>query len=313
LILHRTGDLDIDVGGARYLAQRIPNAKYVELSGDDHLIVVGDQEAILREVELFLTGTLPVPDPDRVLATLMITGIVGAAASAARLGDHAWDELAKARDALVREQLARFGGREIKRSISGSLAIFDGPARAIRCASAIVDATRTLGLDSRAGLHVGECEIVGDQIGGIALQIADRVYYRAGAGEVVVSSTVKDIVAGSGIEFDEIDTRLMTGPESGWRLYRVVQERRSAQEIVGSDREDVDAPRAPTNLSPREREVVVLIARGLSNRQIAEDLSISPATVERHVANILAKLGFHSRARIAAWAVAHDLPRENPS
>ena len=178
LILHRSGDLDIDVGGARFMAERIPRARYVELPGDDHLVFVGDQEAILREIEVFLTGELPVPDSDRVLATLMITGIVGAAATAVRLGDAAWSEVVAAHDAMVREHLVRFRGREVRKTIGGFLATFDGPARAIRCASAIVEAARGLGISVRAGVHAGECEISNGELSGVAVQIAERVFDR---------------------------------------------------------------------------------------------------------------------------------------
>ncbi len=307
LILHRAGDLDIDVGGARYLAERISGAKYVELPGGDHLVFVGDQEAILWEVEVFLTGALPVPEADRVLATLVITGIVGAAATAVRLGDQAWGEIVAAHDAMVREHLARFRGREVKTTIGGFLATFDGPARAIRCAYAIVEDARALGLAVRAGLHAGECENVGGELGGVALQIAERVFDRARPGEVVVSSTVKDLVAGSGIAFEDVEARLLTGPASGWRLHRVVHGPRPARAVAALA--EGEAARPPAALSRREREVAILVARGLSNRQVAAELSISPATVERHVANVLGKLGFHSRAQVAAWAVAHDLLR----
>lgn len=306
LIMHRTGDRDIDVGGARYLAEHISGATYVEMPGEDHLVFVGDQEPILREVELFLTGALPVPQPDRILATLLITGISGAAATAVRLGDQAWGELVAAHDALVREHVAQFRGREEKKMIGGFLATFDGPARAIRCASAIVAAGRGLGIAIRAGLHAGECELSGGELGGVALQIAERVFDRAAPGEVVVSSTVKDLVAGAGIEFAEIDTRLLTGPASGWRLYRVLPGAQSGHPAP-SVPADVDFARPPTALSQREREVAVLVARGRSNRQVADELAISPTTVARHVANILGKLGYHSRAQIAAWAVQHDL------
>lgn len=312
LLLHRTGDLDIDVGGARYMSERIPGARYVELPGDDHLVFAGDSEPILRETEVFLTGALPIPDADRVLATLMITGIVGAAAVAVRLGDEAWGEIVAAHDAMVREHLARFRGREAKKTIGGFLATFDGPARAIRCASAIVEAARGLGLQVRSGLHAGECETSDSELGGVALQIAERVFDRAGADEVVVSSTVKDLVAGSGIEFGEMEARLLTGPASGWRLYRVVQRPGQVHDVPKAVIARSEAAQSPAALSPREREIVILVARGLSNRQAAAELSISPATVERHVANVLGKLGFHSRAQVAAWAVAHDLLRLPP-
>jgi pimeloyl-ACP methyl ester carboxylesterase/class 3 adenylate cyclase/DNA-binding CsgD family transcriptional regulator len=306
LIVHRDGDQAVSAGNGRYLAARIPGSRYVELPGVDHLPFVGDQEAIVREVEIFLTGTLPIPERDRVLATLLFTGIFGAVATAVRLGDQAWRELVATHDAMVREELARFHGREAKKTINGFLAAFDSPARAIRCAQALVEAARPLGLTLRAGLHVGECDVSGGELGGVALQIAERVYDRAGPGEVVVSSTVTDLVAGSGIAFEELETRLLTGPASGWRLHRVVPASGQASAIPPGFAETVSAL-PPTALSPREREVAILVARGLTNRQAAEELSISPATVERHVANILAKLGFHSRAQIAAWAVANDL------
>jgi pimeloyl-ACP methyl ester carboxylesterase/DNA-binding CsgD family transcriptional regulator len=301
LIVHRADDQSVTVGNGRHLAQHIPEARYVELPGNDHLPFVGDQEAILREIEVFVTGALPVREYDRVLATLMITGISGAAATAVRLGDRAWLEILSAHDAIVRGQLTRFRGREMKKTSSGFLTAFDGPARAIRCACAIVEAVRGLGIAVRAGLHAGEYETVGGELGGVAIQIAERVFERAGSNEVVVSSTVKDLVAGSGIEFEELETGLLTGPARGWRLHRVVSGSRPQR--------DGDVALPLTVVSPREREVVILIARGLSNRRIADQLSISPATVERHVANILIKLGFHSRAQIAAWAVTHDLIR----
>jgi pimeloyl-ACP methyl ester carboxylesterase/DNA-binding CsgD family transcriptional regulator len=306
LILHRTGDLDIDVNGARYLAEHIPGAKYVELPGDDHLVFAGDQEAVLREIELFLTGALPSPLLDRVLATLLFTGIVGAAATAVRLGDQAWGEMVATYDGLVREHLERFRGREVKKTISGFLAAFDGPARAIRCASAIVEAAGAHGIAVRAGLHAGECEIVGDELGGVAVQLAERVLERARSSEILVSSTVKDLVAGSGIEFEDAGASRLTGPASGWNLYRVLDGRQPARDgrLVAQIEETAHPP---TALSPREREVAALVARGRSNREVAEDLSISTATAERHVANILSKMGYHSRAQIAAWAVAHGL------
>jgi DNA-binding CsgD family transcriptional regulator/class 3 adenylate cyclase len=271
-------------------------------------VFVGDLEPILREVEVFLTGALPVPEVDRVLATLMLTGIVGAAATAVRLGDPAWGALAAAHDAMVREHLTRFRGREVRKTIGGFLAAFDGPARAIRCACAIVAAAQALGLTVRAGLHAGEYETVDGEPSGVALHIAERVFDRSEPGEVVVSSTVKDLVAGSGIVFDEMESRLLTGPASGWKLHRVVCGPRPAHDaarVALTER----VTRPPAALSRREREVAIHVSRGLSSRQVADELSISPATVERHVANILGKLGFHSRTQIAAWAVAHDLHR----
>jgi pimeloyl-ACP methyl ester carboxylesterase/DNA-binding CsgD family transcriptional regulator len=307
LVIHRTDDQTVTVGNGRYLARQIPGARYVELAGDDHLPFVGDQEAVLREIEIFLTGSLPLLEPDRVLATVMFTGIAGAAATAVRLGDQAWRETVETYDGVVREYLARFRGQEVKKTISDVLATFDGPARAIRCACAIVEAARERGIAVRAGLHAGECERVGADLGGVAVQLAERVLARAGAGDVLVSSTVKDLVAGSGIAFADVDARLMTGPGSGWRLYRVLHGRQPAPDGPTGARSEAEPLRSPAALSRREREVAILVARGRSNRQIAAELSISPATAERHVANILNKLGVHSRAQVAAWAVAHDL------
>jgi class 3 adenylate cyclase/DNA-binding CsgD family transcriptional regulator len=309
LILHRTGDLDIDVGGARYLAERIPGARYVELPGDDHLVFAGDQDAILDEVEQFLTGVRPAPQSDRVLTTLLFSDVVGAAETAESLGDRRWREITEAHDRVIREAFVRFRGHEVKRTVGGFLATFDGPARATRCAGALVDAVRQLGIDVRVGLHTGECEVVEGDVGGVAVHIAERVLARAGRGEVLVSSTVKDLVAGSGIAFEELTTRLIAAPGSDWRLFRVKRgsQPSPAPLLVGAP-EAADAGLAP-ELSRREREVATLLARGLSNREIAAELSISVSTAERHVANILTKLGYHSRAQVAAWAVEHGLFR----
>ncbi|HEY8446046.1 MAG TPA: alpha/beta fold hydrolase [Thermomicrobiales bacterium] len=312
LIIHRAGDQTVSVGNGRYLAKRLPGSRYVELPGDDHLPFAGDQDAILDQIELFLTGSLPDPEPDRILATLMFTDIAEAAATAVRLGDRGWAERIAAYDEMVREQLARFRGREARKTTSGFLAAFDGPARAIRCACAIVEAARGLGLAVRAGLHAGECETVGGELGGVAVQIAERVLDRARPGEVIVSNTVKDLVAGSGIAFEDLEGRLLMGLASAWRLHRVVFGSRPAHDIPTVAFPETEASRPPEALSRREREIAILVARGLSNRQIAGELSISPATAERHVANILGKLGFHSRAQVAAWAVAHDMLRVGP-
>jgi len=306
LIIHRAGDQTVSVENGRFLAEHIPGARYVELPGDDHLPFAGDQDEILREVELFLTGALAAPSSSRVLATLMFTGIVGAATTAVQQGEQAWAEILAAYDEIVRDRIALFRGREAKKAIGGSIATFDGPARAIQCACAIIEDAQELGISVRIGLHAGECEIIGGEIRGVAVQVAERVFDRAVPGEVLVSSTVKDLVAGSGIAFEELEGRLLTGPERGWRLHRVVIGT-LATRVKRPARAREDTERSPALLSPREREVVVQIASGLSNRQIAEELTISPATVERHVSNILIKLDFQSRAQVAAWAVRQDL------
>ncbi len=218
LILHRTGDLDVDVGGARYMAQRIPNAKYVELPGADHLAWVGDADAILDEVELFLTGARQSVDSERVLATVLFTDIVGSTERAAALGDRRWRDLLEAHYALIRRECARFRGREIDTAGDGFLASFDGPARAIKCACAIVEAARRLGVEVRAGLHTGECELVGGKLRGIAVHTGSRITAMARPGEVLVSSTVKDLVAGSGIAFEDRGEHALKGVPGRWRL-----------------------------------------------------------------------------------------------
>jgi pimeloyl-ACP methyl ester carboxylesterase len=221
LIMHREGDRVIHVEGARYIADRIQGAKYVELPGPDHFPWVGDTDAILDEVEEFLTGARRGQEPDRVLATVMFTDIVGATERAVALGDRRWRDLLDSHHTVIREQLTRFRGREIDTAGDGFLAAFDGPARAVRCAGAIVREMRRLGLEIRAGLHTGECEILGDKLSGIAVHTGARVASLAGAGEVLVSGTVKDLVAGSGITFEDRGVQVLKGLPGEWHLYAV--------------------------------------------------------------------------------------------
>jgi pimeloyl-ACP methyl ester carboxylesterase len=219
LVLHRRGDRVVNRRAGEHLAARIPGARYLELPGIDHLPWAGDSEAVLGEIEEFLTGARSAPEPDRVLATVMFTDIVGSTERAARLGDARWRELLAAHHAAVRRQLERFRGRQVKTLGDGCLAIFDGPARAIRCGHAIAAAARGDGLDVRVGLHAGEVEVIGDDVGGIAVHIAARVGALAGAGEVLVSGTVKDLVAGSGIGFAGRGVRRLRGVPDEWRLF----------------------------------------------------------------------------------------------
>jgi class 3 adenylate cyclase len=221
LVLHRAGDGHIRVGHGRYLAAHIPAAKYVELPGDDHLFFVGDSEAMLAEIEEFLTGVRPVPEIDRVLATVLLTDIVGSTERAATLGDRAWHALLNTHHEIVRRELDRHRGREVHPVGDGFLATFDGPARAIRCARSIRDGLRPLGIEIRAGLHTGECQLMGDDVGGIAVHIGARVAARAAPGEVLVSSTVKDLVAGSGLRFVDRGTHSLHGVPGEWRLFAV--------------------------------------------------------------------------------------------
>lgn len=224
LVLYRAGELVAHVKGSQYLAQHIPGAKYVELPGVDYFPWVGDQDAILDEVEEFVTGVRSSPKTDRVVVTVLFTDIVGSTERAAELGDRQWRDLLQSYHAVVRRDLARFRGREIDTAGDGVLAAFDGPARAIQCASALAGAVRQLGIETRAGLHTGECEVVEDKIGGIAVHIGARVAAAANAGEVLVSRTVKDLVAGSGIRFQERGAHVLKGIPGEWELFAVASE-----------------------------------------------------------------------------------------
>jgi pimeloyl-ACP methyl ester carboxylesterase len=221
LILHRTDDKLIDVGGSRYLAKSMPGAKYVELQGVDHLPWVGDVDSLVGEIQEFLTGVRERHDADRVLATVMFTDIVGSTEQAAALGDRGWRDLLESYHACVRQELNRFRGREVDTAGDGFFATFDGPARGIRCACAIRDAVITLGINIRAGLHTGECEVIGEKIGGIAVHLGARVAAKAQSGEVLVSNTVKDLVAGSGLRFTDRGVHTLKGIPGEWRLFSV--------------------------------------------------------------------------------------------
>jgi pimeloyl-ACP methyl ester carboxylesterase len=221
LVVHRTGDRTITVEAGRYLARHIPGARLVELPGDDHLPWVGDTDALVDEVEEFLTGVRHGIEPDRMLATVLFADIVGSTERAASLGDHRWREILDEHSALVVRQLERFQGRLVKWLGDGVLATFDGPARAIRCGRALADESRRLGIELRVGLHCGECEIRGEDVGGIAVHTAARVMARANPGEVLVSRTIKDLVAGSGIEFVDRGTYELKGVPGEWQLFGV--------------------------------------------------------------------------------------------
>jgi pimeloyl-ACP methyl ester carboxylesterase len=221
LILHRRGDQNIRVEQARYLAEKIPAAKLVELPGADHVPWVGDVDAIVDEIEEFLTGVRHTPEPDRVLATVLFVDIAGSTERVTQLGDRRWRELLESYYTAVRRELARFRGREIDTAGDGVLATFDGPARGVRCAGAILEAVRALGLEVRAGLHSGEVELIGDKIGGIAVHIGARVAAHAAPGEVWVTGTVKDLVAGSGLRFADRGPHSLKGVPGEWRLLAV--------------------------------------------------------------------------------------------
>jgi class 3 adenylate cyclase len=222
LVVHRTDDVTINVEGGRYLADHIPGARYVELPGTDHIPFVGENAAEIAEsIEEFLTGSKASVAADRVLATVLFTDIVGSTEKAVALGDSRWRDLLNRHNAAVRRNIAHFRGRETKTTGDGFLVAFDGPARAVRCACAIAEDVRLLGIEIRAGLHTGECEEIGDDIGGIAVHIGARVAGLAGPSQVLVSSTVKDLVAGSGLRFVDHGEHALKGVPGEWRVFAV--------------------------------------------------------------------------------------------
>jgi pimeloyl-ACP methyl ester carboxylesterase len=221
LVLARTGDRDVTVDEGRWIASQIPEARFVELPGDEHLLWAGDQDVLLAEIEEFLTGTRSAPDYDRVLSTVLFTDIVGSTERARELGDRGWHEVLDEHHTRVRGVLEQYRGREVDTAGDGFFASFDGPARAIRAACAMREGVQPLGIQIRAGLHTGECELMRDKIGGIAVHTGARVAAAAEPGEVLVSSTVKDLVAGSGIVFADRGERELKGVGS-WHLYSVV-------------------------------------------------------------------------------------------
>jgi pimeloyl-ACP methyl ester carboxylesterase len=221
LVIHRTDDLDAKVEEGRWIASRIPGAKFVELPGQDHLPWVGDQDSVLDEVEQFLTGRLAPVEPDRVLATILVTDIVGSTERAAELGDRAWKELLERHHSIVRERLRAFRGEEVDTAGDGFLATFDGPGRAIRAAVAIRGGLLDSGIQVRCGLHTGECERVGGKVAGIAVHTAARVAETAGPGEIRVSGTVRALVAGAGIEFSDRGTVSLKGVPDEQHLFAV--------------------------------------------------------------------------------------------
>ena len=226
LVMYRAEDHPSIVGGSGYIVEHVPGAKSVVFPGSEHSIAAGNSPAVLEEMERFLRGAWDerlslAEEPERVLATVLFTDIVGSTAKAVELGDRAWRELLTRHHSVIREELARHRGRELDTAGDGFFASFDGPARAIRCARCISNAVSELGIDVRAGLHTGECEVIDGKVGGIAVHIGARVASEAGPGEVLVSSTVRDLVAGAGIEFSDRGAARLKGVPGDWRLFAV--------------------------------------------------------------------------------------------
>jgi class 3 adenylate cyclase len=221
LVVQHSDNRFIPPANGKYIAEHIPDAKYVEVPGRNWHHIVEPWRPSFREIAEFLTGQQADVADDRVLATVLFTDIVDSTRRAAEMGDRDWHALLDAHDAVVRSQLARFRGREVKRTGDGFLAMFDGPQRAIRCAMSIRDAVQALGIEVRAGLHTGECEVRGEDIGGIAVHIGARVSALAGRNDVLVSSTLRDLVIGSGLEFDDRGAHQLKGVPGEWRLFAV--------------------------------------------------------------------------------------------
>ncbi len=226
LVLHRSGDRLIDPANGRYLAEQIPQARFVELPGHDHLPFVGDFDAMLDEIEEFLTGSVGTHEPDRILATVMFTDIAESTELASKLGDRRWRDLLETHNTIVRKQLARYAGNEVKTIGDGFMVTFGAPGKAIRCARAISAEVRGLGVELKAGLHTGECEVIGDDLGGMTVHIASRVVENASPGEVLVSRTLKELVAGSNIGFNERGTHALKGVPGEWELFAVGDDER---------------------------------------------------------------------------------------
>jgi class 3 adenylate cyclase len=256
LVLHRQDDTAVPAQAGQVLAERIPGARHVELPGNDHLPWLGDTDALLDEIEEFLTGSRQAPARDRALATVLFTDIAGSTELAAASGDRRWRELLEGHHSLVREQLSTYGGSEVKTMGDGFLATFDGPAKAIRCACAITERSSSQGLDVRAGIHTGECELMGDDVGGMAVHIGARVGAMASPGEVLVSSTVRDLVVGSGIEFADRGAHELKGVPGEWRLLAVADHLRSAPTLAPERASEV-APNAAIR-RPGDRAVLRL-------------------------------------------------------
>jgi class 3 adenylate cyclase len=223
LILHRAGDKPVRVGHALYLAEHIAGATFIELPGHDHLAWVGDVDGLLGEVREFLTGERAAPEADRILTTILFCDIVDSTKRAADLGDHEWKQLLSRFYAMVDGKLHHFRGRKLDTAGDGLFAAFDGPARAARCGASLVEAVQPLGLQLRVGVHTGECEVLGDKYSGIAVHLGARVASAAEPGQVLVTSTVKDLVVGSGIHFEDLGLRTLKGVPDEWRLFRVSQ------------------------------------------------------------------------------------------
>jgi pimeloyl-ACP methyl ester carboxylesterase/DNA-binding CsgD family transcriptional regulator len=294
LVIHRTEDVRVKIAGGRYLADKIKGARLVELTGRDHPIWTGDVDRVVDEIEEFVTGTRPALENERVLATLLVGRLADAGRLAARLGDRLWRERVETLRGNAVQIVARHDGHLIASGAEDISARFDGPARAMRCAVALRDAAEALDLKLACGVHAGEIELGKDTVAGMALHVAICIAARAAIDEVLVSGIVTDLAAGSGLHFVERDGISVDGLGGELRLLAVVREQHLEPAVRDAATPGVEV------LSAREREVLMLVAEGLSNAAIAARLTLSDHTIKRHVANILLKLDLPTRAAAAA-------------
>jgi pimeloyl-ACP methyl ester carboxylesterase/class 3 adenylate cyclase len=303
LIVHRTGDRAVPIVHAREVTASIPGAVLFEAPGADHLPFIGDQVAITGEIEQFLTGRRRTPDLDQVLATIAAIEVVDIAETALTLGDRRWAEIWTRVRAMLKEEIELHHGRRAFSTLNGVVASFADPERAAHFALKAVRSAQPLGITARAGLHSGELVVVNAGVAGVAIHLALRVASLAAPGEVLISDTARGLAAGADLTFEPGGEHPIPGHPGEWRVYRVGHATGDAPTSILRTRGE----RPAVALSRREREIASLLALGLSNRQIGDELVISTATVERHVANMLAKLGYRSRTQIAAWVVDQGL------
>jgi pimeloyl-ACP methyl ester carboxylesterase/DNA-binding CsgD family transcriptional regulator len=292
LVIHRRDDVRVSFAGGRYLAEHIAGAKFVEIPGSDHLFWVGDTDRIADELEEFLTGMRPRSEHNRVLATIVALDISGAVRSADRLDRH---------DSRLHAAIEHFRGRAMATRPDGTLVSFDGPARAVRFAVAVRDSAADIGFAVRCGVHTGEIELHDGDAGGLAIHVAMRIAAQARPGEIFASSIVRDLVVGSELRFGEARTVPVEGLAEPVRIVAV-----KAEPPVVADADEASTA-DDSRLSPRERDILRLVARGMTNPEIAATTKLSEHTVKRHVANILTKLDLSTRAAAASYAARRNL------
>lgn len=303
LVLHRLDTLNYRVEEGRYVAAHIHGARLIELPGIDYIHHVGDADALIDDIEAFVTGKRPNATPDHVLATVLTIDIDWAASKAVALGDQRWADAQERFQTLAEREFGQFRGRALDVAGDRVTATFDGPGRAIHCAAAVRAAGNALGLQTRAGLRTGECELRGEKVSGVAVPLAGWIAAQAIPDEILVSSTVKDLLAGADTRFSDRGSRELPGVPGAWRLFAVLTDAGAAGQAGPAL-----SSFSPLALTRREWEVLPLVVRGMSNRQIADALSISERTAESHVASILAKSGLSSRGQLAA-RTAHIDPQ----